>query len=737
MEHKDEFKGQIEPLRSFLEEYVDHKQEPEKLRQYFETKRVINYYEGRQNLAYERVGDYIDLVPYSGVQRTSAEQDEDDEVYDFKINIVRGDGRKYRALLGARAPNPKAVPDNPKDETQVARARKMDLAARLLYSWWEIKEVHRDLLLGQWIAGTQFLHTPYVEDEFEYGSHSTINWTEAPEEVMPAGYECGNCGGRVPELPPDGACPGCGAPMAGQDYREPVIMSVPKAEEGDPEPNGRVELYVYNSLNVTVPFHSPKKVSKFPWLVLDLDVFAGDVIEKFPEVRDDVLSKSGSGADTEAGRGIRQSLKTPSGTYDDTQDIVTCRLYWLRPAMFHLIREDNLREKLRDLCPNGARIIRIFDKIVSIFAERLDHVWAIVQPESARTVFTQPLAADHVDIQDVLNLLTCIGVETLERGVAWMLADPSVVDFDQLSARVRHPAEVVPIRSGMGSGLREAVKEAPDSSFSDQLMPFSTSILDQARENVGILRAAWGGEPLGGNQTAKEYVGRRNQALTQLSDPWDCLRLGLAQALKNAIRQLILFGQGNYTVPGEAQGQNALSLEEGDEEGWKFEMEESIPVSPGERSDRVRFLLERPDLADLLKITSPDNLSKLQDMLGLPELRNIDVEAVEAIREILNQLAQEQPISEQDPATGESIDRPSIPPKWEEEPELAVAVAKAYLITEGARIPETGYNNVIAWGRAQEERISPPPEEEGGGTGSPPAPTDEAIPPQPEVPISR
>jgi len=703
-------------IRDMLEERVDRRTEPEKLRQYLDVKRAINYFEGRQALTYDDTNGYLDLVPYTGVN-VGGDDDDDDEVFDCKLNIVRGDGRKYIALMGNRSPNPKAIPDNPLSDMHRRRAKKADALGHLLYNWWDMKEAHRDICQGQWTSGTQFLHTPWVVNALDYGTSKEIKWGSKVQTAQEAGFECEQCGTRNPQ---PGPCSNCGAPVFEENFREAVVTNVPFPEGEEEFPNGRVELHIYDATNVTVTFYG-RRIEKVPYLRLDIDVHVGEVIDKFPDLRGELLDhpqQGGDSASESVGRATRQEVNSPSGLRKDDPDLVTCLHYWLKPMMFHLIKDEALRKKLQEKCPEGARIIQINKKVRSVVAERLDHVWAVVQPETGRTIFRQPLAKDHVDVQDIYNLLMSIGLETLDRGVAWMMADPDVVDFEQLASRVRRPAEVVPIRKGRGMSLHESVKEAPSAEMSNELIPFADSVVERARENVGILRAAWGGEPVGGEQTAKEYVGRRNQALMQLTNPWDCIRAGLASALKNGVRQLLKYGPDKVEAPvNEGKGGfEALDLSDMTMDGWRYWLEETIPVTPGEKSDRITMLMQNPEIAQAMRLLDVSNAPVLQDLMGLMELKNVDVSAVEAAKKTINQLIHGKAMEEPDPMTGEMIRVPSIQPKWEENSEICVAVAKAWCLDEGADLVEQfpdGYLNVIAWGEAHEKRLAPPPMPEG------------------------
>nr|NIP98237.1 hypothetical protein [Akkermansiaceae bacterium] len=180
-------------LDGLLTEYIDNDVEPEKLRQYLEVRKAHLYYDGKQELVFTQDPERrtIDLTTLGA---RADDLDEDQDYADFRINIVRGDGRKYKAVLGNRAPNAKAKPDNPNDERALANCRTGDALASVFYSWWRMKQTHRQLCLGQWKSGTQFIHTPYITDGSRYGFHEEPEWGTASGEVAPAGYRCTACG---------------------------------------------------------------------------------------------------------------------------------------------------------------------------------------------------------------------------------------------------------------------------------------------------------------------------------------------------------------------------------------------------------------------------------------------------------------------------------------------------------------------------------------------------------------
>jgi len=736
------------PLKDLCRQQIDQDVDPEKLHQYLQIRKCELYYNGNQYIALDITStDQIDFSTVGTPLSSNKENEDETGTYDYVINIVEGDGDKYVALLGNRAPNVKAVADDPDDPVCVDRARRADRLKDVLYAWWNVKDKHRLACLEQWLAGTFFGYSPFVSNGYKYGYRTEPTWDTQPQTVSPAGFRCRSCGELTPAASPmamPDACSACGAPFSPDSFEPEQIAQVPVQGEPKRYENGRPELYIYDGKQVTTPFYSIS-LEDVPWLRLEVEEHRARLIQAYPKLRDKLLGTSGESgaAASSTGSFVREASSNLLGMMFKRKNQVTYQRYWLRPMMYELItNNDQARTLLAQQYPEGAKVVIIDDEVVDIQPERLDDVWSHGLPKIGQYVWGRPRAWNHVLIQDIINDTTNIGVETLERGVSWMLADPQTIDFNALRSRARRPAEIVPVKPGT-TGLKDSLYNAPVSKMSEELVPFRDKVHEDAREISGIQKAVFGAEGPTASGTAAEYEGRRNQAMMQLSVPWDCLRSFLSKTLENGAKQIARHSVDAVVAPGSSERIDVADLAEG---GWHYEVEETMPITPGQRADRLLFLLDKPNISGPLGLLDPSGIPVIYDLLGISGLHPPNAEAIEAIRETINQLLQEAPMQQPGP-DGQPVTLPSIQPKWEYDPALAVAVTKAWALTAaGRKAPQEnpqGYENVIAFGQAYEQQMiaqqAPPASESPGPPGhAQPAPSKQPVgpmPPQPQVPI--
>lgn len=695
-----------EDLLALVKRDVDEDVDPEKTIQLFQVRKCHLYYQGKQYLTFQLNGDTLDFTSAVGTPIADKAEDQE-EAYDYILNIVKGDGRKFVAVVGNRPPNVKGVADMPDDEESLTASRDADSVAQTLYAWWDIRRLHRYLVLQLWNSGTVFGHTCYNADGDRYGTKEEPVWEQQSQEISPAGLECPTCGTRSPAESTE--CQNCGNPLSGAEYREPEMADLP-AQNGTKEyPNGRVELHLYTVLHVTVPFYS-HDLEDVPWLRLEIEEHTGKLIEMFPELEEALLAGEDQNEATTSqaqGVSVRQSDSSPTGAEPKRRNLHTVSRYWLRPYMYNLIRDKKKRALLKQYYPQGIKITRVKDKAAEVRGEKLDEVWSYCTPEATDYIYGDPLGIDHVHIQDLINDLANIGVETLERVVPWMLADPQVVDFRALRERARRPAEVVPTIPGTGRVLHESIQNAPQATFSEQLMPFSAAAHETVREIAGVQKAIFGGEP-DKETTAHEYEGRRNQAMMQLSTTWDSIRSFYGSVTTNGARLLAQYGP--RIMQDAKDPQRIVELQNLTKKNWHFDVEESIPITAGQRADRLLYLLGQssPIIPTLFGLMHPENAQMISDTLGMQGMYIPKSDDVEAIKDTIRKLLSEQPVRTPQ-MDGSTLTQPSIMPKWEEDSDLAIAVVKAWALSKAGRYAADnnpdGYINVIAYGEEHERRL--------------------------------
>lgn len=710
-------------LKALLKGIID-----DNVLQDIEREKLYSYQEARKNELYWRGSQYLypiltggitaDWSTTTGNPTYGLNEDERDQQYDYVLNVIRGDGRKFIAVLGQRGPNVKAEARRTDDESAVRRARKADIAAEYLRSCWQPEKIQRHLAMSLWKNGTTFAYTPWVANGEKYG---TVNVPEIEAQPVAIGepyYRCIICGNETIQSmagsPPHCMSQTCPEPgghkFQPQDLEDPETVSVPQVVGQRTYPKGSVECHLATIFEVTVPFYS-RSIADCPWLWYEYEEHQGKLLAAFPDMRAKLGSQEWAGDSSgisAQGRLARDVASSPTGAFiSPRKNRWLYSRFWLRPAMYEMVGNDSFRQQLQQLYPEGVKVTMVQGEVASLDAERLDDVWAMCKPDTSEYMFADPICKDYMSIQDIINDLYNLIVETMERQIPYMLADPMVLDILQLSKQRGKPGQIIPAKAGVGARLQDSVIKAPTAAVDPEIFKFMESIHEAGRELVGILPALFGGgEPA---STARAAELQRNQALQQLNTVWNEMRDFWSGAYYNAVRQL-----ASHVLP---DGSNLGNFEAVDADfsdllggGYFFTTEEAIPMTWGQKRDLVMFILQGgPEAWKLFGLEHPLNIAKVHDVLGMPDWKVPNMDARDKVLSVIKQLLEGQ--AQPGPTPGQLI--PSIPPDAFEDDHMFVAsVIKEWAQTEDARsireLNPGGYGNVIAYGQASLQLSGPP-----------------------------
>ena len=733
-----------------------------------EARKALYYEAGKQYVFPTLVdGQVIDWSASSGASKNSPNT-QSQQWFDYVINQVRSLGRKFIGVLGKKAPNVKALPDDPNDEQTIRRARRaQELATKNRFAW-DSESIQRHLARTIFYLGTAFGYTPAVADGDRFG------WIEEPvmgEQEMPIGaatYRCLYCGEEALAEPVDqqfaqGAmptCVTCGQALMRSERVDPPTIAVPVQIDTKRYPRVGVDLILCDATNVTCPYYS-RDIKSVPWLMYEYEEHKSVLLATYPELRE----KSGLDGQGEFTGASQQGMLTRDTATSPTVAYLTPRMdrwrytrVWITPPMYELFEKQmmtipsiegesqsvRVRDWLYENFPMGLRQTIVQDVIVDAFEERLSDVWCFCKPETSSSIYCAPICADILQIQDIINDIHNIMVETAMRSTPYMFVDPSFVDPLAFTSKAGRPAEIIFAKPGAGQSLKNAVERGPVSTVEPQIIQWVASLVEFAQMNTGILPPIWGGDE--GTQTAHEAEMKRNQALMQLSTTWDGMRKFWIDAHSNAIKQIARFrGDDDYT-----------DLLKG---GFHFEAEEGVPMTWGQRRDQANFYLEKmgPDVVPFLGLNHPINAQQIYDDLGL-EIDGPMVSMRNMVFDDIRQLLTGQPFLGPD-----GLPQASLPPDPSTEifaPSdhmMCVDIIKEWCRTEdGRKALETnpaGFQNVVARGgwhlmRGMPPPVGPdgqpiapngPPPPQGGaqgGPGDPPPPSGADAPGEPpqEVP---
>lgn len=713
-------------LKAVIEKYVDTEPEAERIEAYRKARRNHFLWNGIPNFGPTRLNDQV--VDYTSIGIPIANKRRQSSP-DYNFNIIRGDFMKAIAVIGSKAPDVTAVPDEADDEDQTDVARRADLVDRKVTKKADLNALQAELIHDVAITNTTFIYTPWVVDGERFG------WTEEPvveAEQAPFGdesYKCVHCGAEnTPEQAMEkGVCEQCLQPLAPQDHQQPPSVDLPKVNGTKKYANGGVDFQIRNIFTVSYPFFA-KNLTKVEWLRDQDDITESQAVEIFPDITKEILTKGSTSTDS-YGKTVRQQVSSESGIQRDRSNTVLFTRLWVRPSFLNNLREDevnvedsaspegkkqNLAQLLRERFQRGLRITLINGEIMDLFEESIDDCWVAVKPTVSKFISCDPLCHDTVPIQELVNRTGNIGVATLLRALPVTFIDSDMIDRQALLDREPISAEFLPVKRRTGQAMSDSIGQLPMARFSDQMMPFMGGIREMSRENNGITPPIFGGGQ--GVQTAREADIKKQQSLMQLRITYNNTRYGWAEARENAVRQYARYAPGQMKAePGDGVfGKTAGAMVEVTDlvDGkFHFEPDEAMPRTFEDERESYREMTSGntalpPELQAATGLTNAVNMPKVQKFFGMTGMYYPGKDERVKLRVILAQLLAEGPQQGPDGAPVPSV---GLDP-WDDAAMFAQLMA-AWLNSDAGRQArkdnDQGFQNAVAFWQAAAKAANP------------------------------
>lgn len=713
-------------LKSLVEDHVTGAVDAEKRMQYAEARRNQAYWTANQYVMPTVMDNQIvDYRSATGEQKYS--QGTVAGAYDYVRNQIRGDGRKFVAVLGNRAPNVKAIADQLDNDAAVRKTKRANKLLATLRAKWDVERVQRRLAFDIWLRGTTFGHVRWITNGAKNGFIEEPVIENVPTEISPGGFQCPQCGQLSPDM---GMCP-CGRFLQPPDQVPPQTQDLPQQTGTKRYPKGSAELSLETILRMTTPFYGDG-IDNIPWAWLEYEAHQAVILnayndgnhdyamEKLVEMRDRASESVGSNALSTTGRAARDSASSAQATYmAPRKDRWTFAQFWLTPAMYLYMRETDVQDKLASEFPKGMKVTIVEDTIIDVADCNMEHELSACFSEPNESMYPDPICKDYMGAQDLINDMLNITVETAERAIGFTLYDPTVLNKKYFKDNAASPGEMIPAVAGVGKRLGDSMWSAPRPTLAPELLQWQDTLVSWARENAGIMPALFGGE--GPVQTAYQASRQLNQALMQLSPIWNEMRSFWKQTYTNGIRQTVEYDPEYKDL---------------DFEGWHVEVEEAIPMSWGQIRDFFAMLLDKgPEAWAMFGLNDPINLATVHTAMGLDSWANPTRDMRDHILDTVHKLLKEQPIIQPPPPMIPGMMAPPpaaplqasiMPDDLEFDPPLVIQVVKEWRQGEEAaqaqeQNPE-GFANVLAWVRSYALLMQPPPAPPGMGGGPGPGP---------------
>ena len=726
MSNSDTLIAEFAPDVQLLVQGIEKDNSIERLRLLSKAQRHDFYYRGIQDIAPEVSPDgSIRWAPVNGEN-----DDGEPDIQMRRINKVRGDGKKFISVLGQKPPNIKAMPADPRSESDRTSSRQADLAQSRLRIDWDTEQKNMLLAKGLWNYGTQFGYTRVLADGERFGYREVPVLDSVEKEISPAHYNCQACGAMVPadqaieqpvgyegESPAtQKTCPQCGAALSDIDFVEAETDQFPVQVGTKKYPKARVELSITNVMRVRVPFWA-QDITDCEYLIYEFEESETRLKAVIPNLRE-LLAKGTETVSnaTLQGQRVRAAAASPTGNSASRKGTLPYARVWLRPSMFESIEDKERRARWYEQFPIGAKMTLVNNRLVAIEGESMDDHWTACPAETSETIHTDAIVTDMIDVQDAVNESLTIGMETFLRGLPLTIVSPDIIDPKTLRNKPPYPGEILIAKQTAGTSIEKSVVTLNTARFPEQLTPFVQMFESEARESTGVRPEIFGGGD--GSMTATEFNKRQSQALAQLGMQWLYMRRFWVKTYQNGVNLLKELGETDITAPTSTKTGDRdvelLDLPALGSGNYYFESDESIPQSWGQQKEQLLYLLgQAPMAAQALGVLTPENISVVREFLGLPNLRVPNEDQRTKVLEVIGKLLNEQPI--QDPQTGQS--KPSIPVDDFDDPSIVSDVARSWLIGDAGRKEQErqspGFQNVVAYfamAKAMTQPPQPPPQ---------------------------
>jgi rubredoxin len=696
-----------------------------------------------------------DVVPELGVggsitwRELPSDPTNEDDVKRQSINIIRGDGKKFCAVLGQKMPNVKALPDNPRSDADRLAAKAADAAAALLMTQWKAQEVNMRLARGIWTTGSQFGYTRWVADGERFGYTEEPIIEKQTQEIAPAHYQCRNCGGTFtpdqatqgmeqdPETgatyPTGNACPKCGYPVGPEELIAAETVEVPVQVGVKKYPRGRVLLTVSDVTKVKAPFHT-ESLEECEYFAYEYNESKTKVLAAFPQLRGKLTggATGGSSASSLAIQ-VRDIASSPSGIAAKDKDQIVLSRVWISTSKFELLEDGPERDALYQAFPEGVSIVRADSVFAEVKPGRIKDHWSVCLSETSNSIWSDAICKDMIDVQDATTDAFTIALETIRRGMPITIISPDVIDAQSFNKKGATIGEILVAKPTAGKSLDGATTQINAARLPEALGETVEGFTSKGREATGVQPPIFGGGASG--STATEFVRQQNQALAQLGMQWNYMKRFWIDTVTNGVKELAKFARSEEvvatvdTADGDRDSEviDTAALLEGN---FHFESDEAIPLSWGQQREQLLQITgQSPQFAEALEVTSPENLDTVRTLLGMPMLKSAGDDQRAKVHETINELVRGTPIVGED-----GVPRPSIPlDEFEDDPVAVFQAVRSWCISESGRRTRksnpSGYENVKAYGMdakalADAQAAPPMPPPEGGGEE---APQDEVV----------
>ncbi|HKM90785.1 MAG TPA: hypothetical protein VJX29_09225, partial [Candidatus Acidoferrales bacterium] len=650
-------------------------------------------------------------TPFDTSWTQSDDTGDDMPRYQYVTNIYQPFGLSLMAALSQTVPATRLFPESPTDERDITTAKAGTKVIEYLERSNDARGLLQDTAFYLYTDGKVGGYVRYVVDGQRFGFNVQEVFEEAEVVLTAAKALCPECGWEGEEqaaaavqtaeqesaldrdpveddaaesaaaaggagseerrLKARAACPQCGAALSDADMTPAETVRVPRRAGVERVPNGQEVISIVGALELKTPLWAREQF-EFPYLIWGIEAHISKLKAAYPHVADKI-TPGGLGGDQEYERIARLTVAQGSTMIEQTGDVlanlVTFQRAWLRPWAFYAIDDLPTRQQLLALFPDGCYVAFAGETYCESRNEGMDDHWRVVHAMPGDGQDRPALGESLISVQERLNDLANIAIETYEYGIPSTFVDAEIIDLEALEEQTNAPGAMYPVHPRPGQPVGAGFYATPQAQLSPDMLRHMADLFGPISQFLtGAFPALFGGE-MENTKTASGYAMARDQAMGRLGLPWgrirkfysDLMLLALECFRRNRVEDMEL------PVVSSSGDWSAETIHLADLAGRVRvypEADENFPVSWTQQKQSLFQLMQvmGNDPAFKQAMSDPENMAVLKRLVGLDDLALPGDEArVKQFREIARLLL-EPPQVFTDSLTGVLRVEPSIRP---------------------------------------------------------------------------
>lgn len=517
--------------------------------------------------------------------------------------------------------------------------------------------------------------------------------------------------------PAQTSCIECGAPI-GPDMQKSKLK-IRRQTGITKEAKTRIGLKVYGGLYVKVANYA-KEQSDTPYLIFSHETHYANAMECYPKLRERIPQGGWTNVGVTDPYEQYARLNTQyRGEFPD--DNVTVKECWLRPASFNILEEEDCKY-LKKKFPHGARFVMVNDVCAEYEDECLDDHWTLTQNPMSDYLNHDPLGELLTNIQDIINDLISLTLQTVEHGIAQTYADPAVVNFSAQKQIEAMPGTITPTKPLAGTrNIKDAFFTSQLASLSPEVISLYKIVQELGQFVSGALPSIFGGQlPAGSSRTASEYSTSKGMALQRLQTPWRMMTIWWKKIFAKVIPMYMKhIHEDERIVKKNDTGKFVnvfIRVAElaGTIGSFELEPDEKLPITDEQKADMIIQLLTLNNQQITSAIMDPENLPYIAKVIKIPEFHLPGEDDREKQNEEIDELVNSTPTppSQQSILLYQQALKTGHPGVVQPQPQTSIPidvdvdnhaeeaqVCKEWLISEAGRLAKKqnpdGYQNVL------------------------------------------